>query len=205
MVPTSLTPEIVLQGYRMGIFPMAEPEDDNAIYWYAPDRRAIIPLGGFRMSRRLARTIRSGLFEVTSDRDFEGVMRCCAGPRGDGTGTWISEELIQVYTELHRTGFGHSIECYHEGELAGGLYGVSLGAAFFGESMFHRRRDASKVALAYLVATLRANGHRLLDVQFLTEHLKRLGAVEIPRLNYEARLAQALCRRSTWQLTAPAV
>lgn len=191
----NLTPELLLLAYRNGIFPMAECDEEERVYWYAPDPRAILPLDGFHLPKSLARTLRKGTFEVTYDKAFERVMRACAEPRDDSPGTWISEEFIRIYTQLHRIGFAHSVECWSEGELAGGLYGVSVGAAFMGESMFHRVTDASKVALAKLVERLNDRGYELLDVQFKTTHLARFGVIDIPRDDYESRLAKALERR----------
>lgn len=191
---SDLTPALLLRAYSIGIFPMADPDEEGAIYWYAPDPRAILPLDGFHVSKNLAKLVRRGVFDVVSDRDFEGVMRACA----ERESTWISEELIRVYTALHEMGFAHSVECWHEGELVGGLYGVALGGAFFGESMFHRHRDASKVALVHLVRQMRRGGFVLLDTQFSTPHLAQFGVVEVPRAVYEARLADALTLPATW-------
>ncbi|MBF9035659.1 leucyl/phenylalanyl-tRNA--protein transferase [Rhodobacterales bacterium HKCCE2091] len=183
-----LTPELLLRAYAAGIFPMAETRDDPEIFWVDPVMRGIIPLDGFRMSRSLARTIRSGRFEVTLDRDFRGtVAGCAARPE-----TWISPAIAAHYDALHAAGHAHSLEIREDGALVGGVYGVTLGAAFFGESMFSRRRDASKVALAYLVARLRAGGFTLFDTQFLTPHLASLGGIEISRAEYHSRLAAAL-------------
>ncbi len=184
---------MVLAGYHSGIFPMADPEDDT-IYWYRPDPRAILPLDGFRVSRNLEKTARRNVFEVSSDRDFEGVMRACAAREE----TWISEEIIEVYTELHELGFAHSIECRRDETLVGGLYGVTLGGAFFGESMFHRATDASKVALVHLVEHLRRRNFALLDVQYATPHLEQFGVVEIPADQYERMLAEAVRLDVSW-------
>lgn len=198
IVSPPLTPEILVHAYRSGIFPMADPNDADRLYWFAPDPRAVLPLDAFHVSRSLARSVRREVFEVRVDTAFEAVMRACAAPRDDDPRTWISEEIIEAYTALHRKGLGHSVECWAEGELVGGLYGVALGGAFFGESMFHRVRDASKVALVHLVRRLRAGGYRLLDVQFQTPHLERFGVVEISRATYERRLARALRVPATW-------
>lgn len=193
-----LTPDLLLNAYASGIFPMAIPEENNQIAWFAPDPRAILPLDGFHLPFSLRRVLRQGPFEVTTDLDFAGVMAACAAPRSYADKSWISDEFIRVYTRLHEQGFAHSIECWHAGKLAGGLYGVSLGAAFFGESMFHTERDASKVALAHLVALLRRQGYTLLDVQFTTSHLLRFGVVELPRVDYEIRLMAALDGEAEW-------
>lgn len=190
----SLTPEYLLYGYLNGYFPMADPDEGDAIYWYAPDPRAIIPLDTFYVSKNLAKLVRRGIFEIRYDTAFEAVMRGCANREK----TWISEEIITAYTALHHLGFAHSVECWKDGHLAGGLYGVALGGAFFGESMFTRVRDASKVALVHLVERLRQNGFVLLDTQFITPHLARFGAVEIPRNEYERRLVYARQLPATW-------
>ncbi len=166
---------------------MAEP-DSGRIYWFRPDPRAVMPLDGFHVSRSLAKTLRRGCFTVTIDSAFEPVMRACA----DRDETWISEDFIEAYCELHRLGVAHSVEVWADGELAGGTYGVALGGAFMAESMFHTRTDASKVALAALVARLNERGFTLMDVQYMTDHLATLGAVEIPGRKYERRLAAAL-------------
>lgn len=173
---------------------MADPDDEYRIGWYAPDPRAILPLDTFRVSRNLEKTVRRGIFEVYSDRDFEGVMRACANREE----TWISEEIIRVFTQLHRAGYAHSIECWRDGRLAGGLYGVALGGAFFGESMFHTERDASKVALVHLVEHLRDRGFVLLDTQYTTSHLEQFGVIEIPRPVYMQKLARALRVKTSW-------
>src|SRR6266436_6694466 len=184
----TLTPEGVELAYRHGIFPMAD-ERSAEILWFRPDPRAVIPLDGFHVSRSLARTLRRAVFDVRVDTDFEGVMHGCAD-RPEGT--WISEEFIEVYGALHRAGKAHSVEAWRDGRLAGGCYGVSLGGAFMAESVFHRETDASKVALAGLVSHLRDRRFTLLDVQYVTPHLASLGAVEIPRREYERRLSEAL-------------
>lgn len=170
--------------------------EDGAIGWFSPDPRGIIPLDGFMVSRRLARVVRQAKFEIAVDRAFEAVMRACADDRDDGT--WISEEIIESYVALHRRGLAHSVEAWQDGVLAGGLYGVHLGGAFFGESMFHRVTDASKVALVALVDRLHAGGFALLDTQWTTPHLEQFGAVEIPREEYLTRLGAALARRCTF-------
>ncbi len=182
----TLTPELLLSAYAQGVFPM---DVDGVIRWFSPDPRAVVDLDAFRVSRSLRQVVRSGRFDVHTDRAFERVIRACAD-RPEGT--WISAEIIDGYTRLHACGFAHSVEAYHDGELVGGLYGVAIRGAFFGESMFHRATDASKVALVHLVKRLRARGYRLLDVQFLTPHLRRFGTEEIPRDAYLQRLAAAL-------------
>lgn len=182
-----LAPDRLLAGYSVGIFPMAG--EDGELHWLAPDPRAIIELGGFRTTRSLRMAVRHGVFELTVNRSFEEILHGCAR-RSEGT--WISAEIHEAYATLHRMGFAHSVEVWQDGALAGGLYGVSIGGAFFGESMFYRVTNASKVAMVHLVERLRAHGFSLLDVQFMTDHLRRFGAIEIPRLDYETRLAQAV-------------
>jgi leucyl/phenylalanyl-tRNA--protein transferase len=184
---------LLVHAYRQGIFPMALEDDE--IGWFSPDPRGVLPLEQFHIPSRLARVTRSGRFEVVCDRDFEAVMRACAADREDGT--WISEEIIESYVALHRRGLAHSIESWRNGQLAGGLYGVHLGGAFFGESMFHHETDASKVALAYLVTRMRERGFSLLDIQWVTPHLAQFGAVEIPRAEYLERLGRALAEPRT--------
>jgi leucyl/phenylalanyl-tRNA--protein transferase len=187
-VGRELDADLVLEAYARGIFPMAEPPpDDDVIGWWSPDPRCVIPLDGLHVSRRLARTIRQGKFEVRFDTAFEAVMRGCARPEG----TWISDDVLRTYLELHRRGLAHSVECWREGRLAGGTYGVRIGAAFMAESKFHVDRDASKVAVVALVERLNGRGFELLDVQYLTAHLARLGAVALPRREYLRRLAAA--------------
>ena len=183
-----LDPRLLLQGYATGIFPMADSREADELFWVEPRNRAIIPLDGFHVSRSLRRTIRAGKFAVTRDHAFAAVLRACA----DREETWINAELERAMLALHGSGHAHSIEIWRNGELVGGLYGVKLGRAFFGESMFSRATDASKVALAWLVARLKVGNFTLLDCQFMTEHLASLGAVSIPRARYVALLAAAL-------------
>src|SRR3954470_2451219 len=184
----AIDPDLLLRAYAIGVFPMSDSRDAADVFWVEPRRRAILPLEHFRMSRSLRKTIRSGEYEVTCDTAFAEVVRRCAQREE----TWINGEIEQSYALLHERGHAHSIECWPEGDLTGGLYGVNLGAAFFGESMFSSRRDASKVALAWLVARLKVGGYRLLDCQFMTEHLKSLGAVEGTQEDYLALLESAL-------------
>jgi len=187
-----LNAALLLEAYRHGIFPMAV-DAAGTIGWFAPDPRAIIPLDHrFHIPHGLARTLKKQPFTITVDREFEAVMRACAADRAEGT--WISEEIIGGYCELHRLGHAHSIEARRQGQLVGGLYGVRIGGAFFGESMFHRVTDASKVALVALVERLRAGGFALLDTQWLTPHLATFGAYEITRAHYLRRLRAALLR-----------
>lgn len=188
-----LTPEVVLYGYRIGVFPMADPEDDE-IYWYSPDPRAVLPLETFHIPKNLEKLVARGRFEVVSDRDFEGVIRACA----ERESTWISEEVIRVYSALNERGFAHSVECWLEGRLVGGLYGVAVGAAFFGESMFHHETDASKVALVHLVRRLRQGGYMLLDTQYSTRHLEQFGVTQVSRKEYERLLEEAVAKDATW-------
>jgi leucyl/phenylalanyl-tRNA--protein transferase len=183
-----LDPRLLLQGYASGIFPMSDSRDASELYWVEPRTRAIIPLDRFHLSRSLRRTVRSGRFTVTRDRDFAGVIAACA----EREETWINAELEHAMIALHGSGHAHSIEIWQDGGLVGGLYGVKLGRAFFGESMFSRATDASKVALAWLVARMKAGNFFLLDCQFMTEHLASLGAVNVPRETYVALLATAL-------------
>lgn len=183
-----LTPEMLLAGYKLGCFPMAEDRSSSVINWYAPDPRAILPFESFHVPRSLARLVRKKPFDVYMNRDFRGTIEECANRER----TWISKDIIRAYVELHQMGHAHSIECWKKRELVGGLYGVSIGGAFFGESMFHRVRDASKVSLVYLVHTLRRKGYLLHDTQFSTPHLKRFGVIEIPRVRYEVELKKAI-------------
>ena len=196
---TVLTADLLLKAYAGGIFPMADSADDPEIFWVDPEWRGIIPLKEFHLPSRLKRTVRAQLFEVRCDTAFEAVIRGCAAPAPDRPRTWINEEILRLYTELFRRGFAHSVESWYEGELVGGLYGVSLGGAFFGESMFSRMTDASKVTLVHLIARLISGGYTLLDTQFVTEHLQRFGAVEIPRAEYRRRLSSALTTPAVFQ------
>jgi leucyl/phenylalanyl-tRNA--protein transferase len=188
-----LTPQMLLNAYCQGYFPMADP-DDEKIYWYDPDPRTILPLESFHIPRRLQRTVKQKKFDIRIDTAFEQVMRCCAEPRAKQDRTWINEELLELYVALHRHGFAHSVETWLNGELVGGVYGVSVGGLFAGESMFSRARDSSKVALVALVDVLKRNGYVLFDVQFTNDHLKQFGVVEIPRSHYKIRLEGALER-----------
>lgn len=187
-----ITPQVLLKAYACGIFPMAESVDDPAIYWVEPEMRGVIPLERFHIPRRLARSIRSEKFEIRIDNDFEAVIDHCAAPAPGRRKTWINGRIRQLYGELFDIGYCHTIESWMDGRLVGGLYGVRLGKAFFGESMFHLERDASKVALAYLVARLRVGGFNLLDTQFVTDHLRQFGAVEVDRRCYHTLLEDAL-------------
>jgi len=193
-----ITPEIVLRAYAAGIFPMAESADDPGLYWVEPRERGVIPLDGFRIGKRLARTVRSDVFQIRFDHDFDGVINGCAAPAPDRDKTWINKRIRELYGELFDLGYCHTVEVYHGGDLVGGLYGVDLGGAFFGESMFHRMRDASKVALVFLVARLVQGGYRLLDTQFVTPHLEQFGAVEVPRRAYKLLLERALTENGDW-------
>jgi leucyl/phenylalanyl-tRNA---protein transferase len=187
-----ITPEVLLKAYACGIFPMAESADDPALYWIEPERRGIIPLKGFHVPSRLARTTRADRFTVVCNRDFDAVIDGCAEPQPGRGRTWINARIRKLYRGLYDIGHCHTVEVYDGDVLAGGLYGVSLGAAFFGESMFHRERDASKIALVHLVARLKGGGFRLLDTQFVTDHLKTFGALEVPRRQYQKLLDNAL-------------
>ncbi len=193
-----ITPEILLRAYAAGIFPMAENADDPSLYWVEPRERGIIPLDTFRVGKRLARTVRSDAFEIRFDHDFDAVISGCAEPAPEREKTWINGRIRQLYGELFDLGYCHTVEVYDGERLVGGLYGVSLGAAFFGESMFHRARDASKVALVHLVARLISGGYLLLDTQFVTEHLAQFGATEVPRRTYKALLGEALAEQGEW-------
>lgn len=198
-----LTPDLLLAAYSQGVFPMAERRDDPDLFWVAPDVRGIIPLDAFHVPHRLARTVRSDRFTVRVDTAFRAVMEACAAPAPGREESWINDEILDAYTALHRRGHAHSVECWRDGKLVGGLYGVSLGGAFFGESMFMRERDASKVALVHLVARLIRGGFVLLDAQFLTAHLARFGAIAIPQEDYLARLASAVARKADFYCPEP--
>jgi leucyl/phenylalanyl-tRNA---protein transferase len=187
-----ITPEVLLKAYACGIFPMAESADDPALYWIEPEKRGIIPLDTFHVPSRLARTVRSDCFVVSVDRDFDAVISGCAQPAPGRARTWINGRIHNLYKKLYERGDCHTVEVYEGDQLVGGLYGVSLGRTFFGESMFHRARDASKVALVHLVARLRAGQYRLLDTQFVTDHLRTFGATEVSRPAYHKLLDAAL-------------
>jgi len=193
-----LTPEILLGAYAAGYFPMAPDAGSDELDWYDPPMRGVMPLDGFHLPRRLRRTVlgalESRMPEIRINADFDGVMRGCAAPAPGREETWISPRILALYGALHRMGHAHSVEVWADGVLVGGLYGVALRGAFFGESMFSRRRDASKIALVHLVARLRLLGYRVLDTQFGTAHLARFGCIEIPARDYRARLADALAR-----------
>ena len=190
-VSSAITPEVLLRAYSCGIFPMAESADDPTLFWVEPEMRGVIPLDGFRVSSRLGRTVRSDAFTVTVDTAFKAVIAGCAAPQPGRDDTWINARIRDLYIWLHELGHGHSVEVWRDDELVGGLYGVSLGRAFFGESMFHRARDASKVALVHLVARLITGRFVLLDAQYVTEHLRSFGAIEIPRRRYRTLLDKA--------------
>ena len=189
---TAITPQILLRAYAAGIFPMAESAEDNALYWIEPEERGVIPLNGLHVSRSLRREVRRHRFDIRIDSDFAAVIGACAAPTENRETTWINTRIRSLYTQLHKMGCCHSVECWCDGRLAGGLYGVRIGAAFFGESMFAREADASKVALVHLVARLRAGGFRLLDAQFVNPHLTRLGAVAVAKSDYHRLLETAL-------------
>jgi leucyl/phenylalanyl-tRNA---protein transferase len=194
-----LSADILLRAYSIGVFPMAERRDAKELFWVEPHERGVFPLDNLIVPRSLAKTVRSGRFRVVADRDFPAVIRACA----ERESTWINDEILRLYCELFKAGHAHSIEVYDGAELVGGLYGVSLRGAFFGESMFHRIRDASKVALVHLFARLRAGGFRLLDTQFLTEHLASLGAVAVTRETFRLLLAQAMAEEAQFAAWPP--
>jgi leucyl/phenylalanyl-tRNA--protein transferase len=193
-----ITPELMLRAYRHGLFPMAETRHGERLYWLDPERRGVLPLDGFHLPRRLRRTVLSGPYEVTVDADFPAVIAGCAAQTPGREDTWINEQIEGLFNALHRRGHAHSVETRQDGQLVGGLYGVSVGAVFFGESMFSLARDASKVALVHLVARLRLGGYRLLDTQFVTTHLAQFGAEEIPRDLYKQKLSEAVDQPATW-------
>lgn len=191
----AISPELLLSAYAAGVFPMAAAADDPELHWVDPRRRGILPLEGFHISRTLRKEILRGGYEIRANSDFAGVVAGCA----DRESTWINAEIFALYLELHRRGRAHSLELWEEGRLMGGTYGVALGAAFFAESMFSRRRSASKIVLAWLMHRLRAGGFTLCDTQFLTPHLATLGGIEISRADYHARLAAALGRAACFE------
>ena len=193
-----VTPVLMLRAYQAGLFPMAETRRSDRLYWLDPERRGVLPLDSFHLPRRLLRTLLSGQFDVTSDTDFAAIIDGCAAPAPGRDDTWINAEIEHLFGELFRMGHAHTIECRRNGELVGGLYGVAIGGVFFGESMFSRQRDASKVALVHLVARLRIGGFRLLDTQFVTSHLAQFGAQEVPRDAYKVMLTRAIAAPATW-------
>jgi leucyl/phenylalanyl-tRNA--protein transferase len=187
-----ITPQILLRAYAAGVFPMAESAEDNALYWVEPEFRGILPLEAFHVSHSLSKTIRRRTFEVRVDTAFAEVIGGCAEQTPERRSTWINSRIRSLYMQLHKMGFCHSVEAWCGGELKGGLYGVRIGAAFFGESMFSRERDASKVALVHLVARLKTGGFQLLDAQFINDHLKQFGAIEVARNSYQRMLDNAI-------------
>lgn len=193
-----ITPELIVRAYRAGIFPMSEDAEDDDLFWVSPEMRGIIPLDGFHLSTSLRKAIRKSAFQVRVDTDFPGIIEGCATVGDDRSTTWINRTIRGVYGELFRRGVAHTVEVWDGDELVGGLYGLAIGGAFFGESMFHRATNASKMAMAHLVERLQAGGFVLLDTQFLTPHLESLGGIEIPREDYEERLAEALLRDGNW-------
>ncbi len=198
-----ITPDLMLRAYRAGLFPMAETRRGDRLYWLDPELRGVLPLDRFHLPRRLRRTVLSGAFTVTTNQDFHGVIAACAAPGEGREDTWINPEIERLFGALHRMGHAHSVEAWLPGEggsqLVGGLYGVALGGAFFGESMFSRARDASKVALVHLVARLRLFGFTLLDAQFQTAHLAQFGCQEVPRQAYKRLLSEAVEEQARWQ------
>lgn len=187
-----ITPQVLLKAYACGLFPMAESADDPGLFWLEPERRGILPLDGFHLPRRLRRTIRQDVFEIRVSTDFQGVIDGCASPLPGRSKTWINKEIRRLYGELFEMGYCHTVEAWQNGELVGGLYGVSLNGAFFGESMFTLETDASKVCLAHLVARMIVGGYSLLDTQFVTDHLSKFGTQEITQADYNERLSEAL-------------
>lgn len=188
----SIPIDLLLKAYASGVFPMAERADDPEVFWVRPESRGVIPLDAFHIPKSLAKTVRKGLFEIRINSAFEATIAACAESREERRSTWINTPILEAYTELYRQGRCHSVEAWRDGKLVGGLYGISLGRAFFGESMFSRETDASKVCLVHLVERLKERGFVLLDTQFTTEHLKRFGAIDVPRRKYEKLLEQAL-------------
>jgi leucyl/phenylalanyl-tRNA--protein transferase len=193
-----ITPELIIRAYRAGIFPMSEDAEDEDLFWVSPEMRGIIPLDGFRLSTSLRKAIRKSGFVVKVDTDFDAIIEGCAQPDEGRETTWINRTIRSVYGELFRRGVAHTVEVWDGDDLVGGLYGLAISGAFFGESMFHRRTNASKMAMAHLVERLNAGGFVLLDTQFVTDHLASLGGIEIPREHYEERLAEALLIAGDW-------
>lgn len=202
-VSIEITPQVLLKAYGCGIFPMAESAQDPTLYWIEPEDRGILPLDQVRVPARLARTIRQEKFQVRVDHDFRGVIAGCAASRPGRRSTWINRRITELYAELFEMGFCHTVETWQDGRLVGGLYGVHLGGAFFGESMFSTERDASKVALVYLAARLIYGGFKLLDTQFVTDHLRQFGAIEIPRAEFHKLLDPALQHHSGFHELPP--
>ena len=194
-----LTPELIIRAYQAGIFPMAEDASSDDLFWVSPQLRGVIPLETAHISRTLRKTLRTHPYDVRVDTDFPGVIEGCATSGTERDTTWINAEIRRLYGALFDRGFVHTVEVWDGPDLVGGLYGVSIGAAFFGESMFHRKTDCSKIAMAHLIERLRAGGYRLLDTQFVTDHLKTFGGIEIPREDYELRLADALPHEANWR------
>jgi leucyl/phenylalanyl-tRNA--protein transferase len=187
-----ITPEILLRAYSIGLFPMAESADDPEIFWVEPDLRGVLPLDDFHISKSLAKTVRRKPFEIRFDHDFDAIIAACGEETQGRPSTWINQTIKGLYSTLHKMGHAHTVEAWDGDQLVGGLYGVSLGSAFFGESMFSRRTDASKICLVHLVDHLRSSGFTLLDTQFTTEHLKTFGAIDVPKDEYEHLLAAAM-------------
>ncbi|MEQ1901423.1 MAG: leucyl/phenylalanyl-tRNA--protein transferase [Devosia sp.] len=193
-----LTPELILRAYQAGIFPMAESAESADLFWVSPEQRGVIPLESFHVSRSLRKTLKSHPYAIKVDSDFDGVIEGCATAGTERESTWINPEIRRLYGELFRRGNVHTVEVWDGPALVGGLYGVSIGAAFFGESMFHRKTDCSKIAMAYLGERLKAGNYRLLDTQFVTDHLRTFGGIELPREDYEILLGEALRHQSDW-------
>ena len=193
-----LTPELIIRAYQAGIFPMAEDASSPDLFWVSPRMRGVMPLDGFHVSKSLRKALKQHSFSIRVDSDFDSVIEGCATEGEDRESTWINPTIRKLYGELYRRGYVHTVEVWDGDELVGGLYGLSLGAAFFGESMFHRRTNASKIAMAHLIARLNAGGYRLLDTQFVTDHLQSLGGIEIAREVYEVQLAEALLHKGDY-------
>lgn len=195
----TLTPHMLLRAYALGVFPMAEGRHDPHVYWIDPEMRGILPLDHIHISRSLRKTIRRNPFEIRCDADFEGIIEGCAAPGPGRADTWINQQIHQLNRQLFEMGFAHTVECWKDGEMVGGLYGISIGGAFFGESMFSRATDASKVALVHLAVRLKLGGYQLLDTQFVTPHLQQFGTLEIPRAEYRQRLTRAIGKPARFQ------
>jgi leucyl/phenylalanyl-tRNA--protein transferase len=197
---TVITPQVLLKAYSVGVFPMAESADDPALYWIEPEERGLLPLNGFHVSHSLRKAVRQKRFEIRVDTAFEAVLKRCAEKTPERDVTWINTRILRLYAQLHKMGCGHSVECWQDGELVGGLYGLRLGAAFFGESMFSRQTDASKVALVHLVARLNAGGFKLLDAQFVNAHLEQFGCYSVKKPEYRTLLDAALDQEGDFAL-----